>query len=98
MANTLKVAKVASVLELHAQGWSQRRIARELGVSRGAVERQLLSGCIRRQNWDVRRAMNDIQWKDVTFKTLAMTVIMWLPRIRLPLSRCLLSAGPSSQR
>lgn len=41
MANTLKVAKVSSILELHSQGWSQRRIARELGVSRGAVERQL---------------------------------------------------------
>jgi hypothetical protein len=25
MANTLKVAKVASILELHAQGWSQYR-------------------------------------------------------------------------
>lgn len=41
MANYLWVAKVASILELHAQGWSQRRIARELGVSRGAVARQL---------------------------------------------------------
>ena len=41
MANTLKVAKVASIIELHSQGWSQRRIARELGVSRGAVERHL---------------------------------------------------------
>lgn len=41
MVNSLKVAKVASILELHAQGWSGRRIARELGVSRGAVERQL---------------------------------------------------------
>lgn len=41
MANRLKVAKVSSIQELHAQGWSQRRIARELGVSRGAVARQL---------------------------------------------------------
>ena len=44
MANTLKVAKVASIIELHSQGWSQRRIARELGVSRGAVERRLRAG------------------------------------------------------
>ena len=36
MANCLKVAKVSSILELHERGWSQRRIARELGVSRGA--------------------------------------------------------------
>ena len=43
MANRLKVAKVASILELHERGWSQRRIARELGVSRGAVARHLLA-------------------------------------------------------
>lgn len=41
MANHLKVAKVLSIRELHAQGWSQRRIARELGISRGAVSRHL---------------------------------------------------------
>ena len=41
MANVLKVAKVSSIKELHDQGWSQRRIAKELGVSRGAVARHL---------------------------------------------------------
>lgn len=41
MANRLKVAKVSSIHELRSQGWSQRRIARELGVSRGAVSRHL---------------------------------------------------------
>lgn len=41
MANHLKVAKVSSIKELHARGWSERRIARELGVSRGAVRRHL---------------------------------------------------------
>lgn len=41
MANHLKVAKVSSIKELHGQGWSQRRIAEELGVSRGAVSRHL---------------------------------------------------------
>jgi transposase len=41
MANRLKVAKVSSIRELHSQGWSQRRIAGELGVSRGAVSRHL---------------------------------------------------------
>lgn len=41
MANHMKVAKVSSIKELYAQGWSQRRIARELGVSRGAVRRHL---------------------------------------------------------
>ena len=37
MANQLTVAKVLSIKTLHEQGWSQRRIARELGVSREAV-------------------------------------------------------------
>ncbi len=41
MANYLKVAKVLSIHTLHAQGWSQRRIARELGVDRETVARQL---------------------------------------------------------
>lgn len=41
MANHLEVAKVLSIIELYVQGWSQRRIARELGISRGAVERHL---------------------------------------------------------
>ncbi len=41
MVNRLKVANVLSVKQLHAQGWSQRKIARELGVSRSAVARHL---------------------------------------------------------
>ncbi len=41
MANRMKVAKVFSVKQLHDQEWSQRRIARELGISRDAVARHL---------------------------------------------------------
>ncbi len=41
MANRLKVANVLSIKQLHVQGWSQRKIARELGVSRAAVARHL---------------------------------------------------------
>lgn len=41
MANHLKVAKVFSIKTLDAQGWSQRRIARELGVNRETVARYL---------------------------------------------------------
>ena len=37
VSNRLKVAKVLSIRQLHDQGWSQRRIARELGISRDAV-------------------------------------------------------------
>ena len=41
MANHLEVAKVFSIQTLHAQGWSQRRIARELGINRESVARHL---------------------------------------------------------
>jgi transposase len=41
MANELKAAKVFSIQALHAQGWSQRRIARELGIHRETVARHL---------------------------------------------------------
>lgn len=46
MANVLKMAKVHSIQTLHARGWSQRRIARELGIHRGTVARyvQLANG------------------------------------------------------
>ena len=41
MANRLKVAKVLSIKQLHDQGWSQRRIAGALEISRDAVARHL---------------------------------------------------------
>jgi len=43
VANQLKVAKVLSIQTLHAQGWSQRRIARELGIHRETVAAHLKS-------------------------------------------------------
>jgi transposase len=46
MANVLKMAKVHSIQVLHARGWSQRRIARELGVHRETVARYVqLTAC-----------------------------------------------------
>lgn len=39
MANRLKMAKVHSIQVLHARGWSQRRIVRELGIHRETVAR-----------------------------------------------------------
>ncbi|MHC4066959.1 MAG: IS21 family transposase [Planctomycetota bacterium] len=39
MANQLKMAKVKAILGLREQGWSCRRIARELGVHRETVRR-----------------------------------------------------------
>ena len=41
MANRLKMARIQSILSLHAQGWSRRRIARELGIDRETVSRYL---------------------------------------------------------
>jgi len=41
MANRLKMANVQSILSLHERGSSARRIARELGLDRGAVLRHL---------------------------------------------------------
>ncbi len=41
MANQLQVAKVLSIKTLHEQGWSQRRIARELGINRESVAKYL---------------------------------------------------------
>lgn len=39
MSNQLKMAQVQSILALSERGWSQRRIARELGVDRETVSR-----------------------------------------------------------
>jgi IS30 family transposase len=41
MANHLKMALVHSILTLATQGWSRRRIARELGVDRETVSRHI---------------------------------------------------------
>src|SRR5258705_6903085 len=37
----LKVNQHQSIIALHAQGWSRRRIARELGLDRGTVGKYL---------------------------------------------------------
>jgi transposase len=43
MANQLKMALIEAIVSLKARGWSNRRIARELGVDRDTVSRQLRS-------------------------------------------------------
>ncbi|MBK8915394.1 MAG: helix-turn-helix domain-containing protein [Phycisphaerales bacterium] len=50
MANRLKMAKVHSIQTLHAAGWSQRRIARVLGVDRGTVARYVQAARAVEQN------------------------------------------------
>ncbi|NQU76463.1 MAG: helix-turn-helix domain-containing protein, partial [Planctomycetes bacterium] len=44
MANQLKMGLVNSIRTLLTRGWSQRRIARELGVNRETVGRYAKSG------------------------------------------------------
>ena len=41
MANELKMANIQSILTLNKRGWSNRRIARELGIHRDTVGRHL---------------------------------------------------------
>jgi transposase len=41
MANLLKMAKAQAIIVLHAQGWRQRRIARELDIDRETVAKYL---------------------------------------------------------
>lgn len=41
MANYLKMAKVNAIQTLHQRGWSQRRIAREMGADRETVSRYI---------------------------------------------------------
>jgi transposase len=41
MANLLKMAMIDTILSFHRLGWSNRRIARELGIDRDTVARQL---------------------------------------------------------
>ena len=41
MPNLLQVAMIETILSLHGRGWSQRRIARELGIDRETVARHL---------------------------------------------------------
>lgn len=55
MVNRLKVANLLSIKQLHAQGWSQRKIARELGVSRDAVARHL------KQTTDLASPMRSVE-------------------------------------
>jgi len=45
MANQLKMAKIHSILTLHQQGWSNRRIARTLGIHRHTVGRYIVQAC-----------------------------------------------------
>jgi len=41
MMNRLKMAMIETILSLHRRGWSNRRIARELGIDRDAVSRHV---------------------------------------------------------
>src|SRR5205823_4518390 len=42
--NELKVHLQQAIVGLHQQGWSKRRIARELGLDRGTISKYLRAG------------------------------------------------------
>jgi len=44
MANVLKVSHQEAIRSLHEKGWTQRRIARELGLHRQTVGRYIEAG------------------------------------------------------
>ena len=44
MANVLKMAMIETILSFHRLGWSNRRIARELGIDRDTVSRHIPQG------------------------------------------------------
>jgi transposase len=47
MANRLRMAKIQAIKALHARGWRNRRIARELGVDRETVAKYVRAeGCV----------------------------------------------------
>lgn len=48
MANHLAMSKVNGILELHQEGWSQRRIARTLGIDRKTVTAHLAAEASKR--------------------------------------------------
>ena len=54
MSNKLKMDKIEAIRNLAAQGWSQRRIARELDAHRSAVKRALQS--VQADDGDSKRA------------------------------------------
>src|SRR5690554_1822848 len=45
MANLLTMEQQQAIIGLKAQGWSDRRIARELGINRRTVRRYALAKC-----------------------------------------------------
>ncbi len=56
MANRLKMAMIQSILTLHSQGWSERRIARELRVNRETVSRYVRTAAAEAQGDSLKPA------------------------------------------
>jgi transposase len=53
MANTLKMEQILAIQGLHERGWSERRIARELGLHRNTVKRYTRAKCTNPQTGNV---------------------------------------------
>lgn len=47
MSNHLEMAMIHAIVQLREQGWSARRIARELGINRETVGRHMAAACVK---------------------------------------------------
>ena len=54
MSNVLKVSHQEAIRSLHEKGWSQRRIARELGINGRTVRRYMRGGVKMQHHFDPR--------------------------------------------
>ena len=54
MSNVLKVSHQEAIRSLHEKGWSQRRIARELGINGRTVRRYIRGGVKMHHHFDPR--------------------------------------------
>lgn len=61
MANHLKMAVIQAIMALHRRGWSNRRIARELGVHRETVARNIRVGQARSKPAKAPPGSQDVQ-------------------------------------
>ena len=69
MANRLKMAKVNAALMLHERGWSNRRIARTLGIDRKTVSEYVRAAAAKRTEAPIGSAIGE----DDSKRTIAPT-------------------------
>ena len=78
MPNVLKVSHHEAIRSLHQKGWSERRIARELGINRRTVRRYI---------------EGESKWTSISTPDLVRTRIQNAPPFRSPALRVLLGGN-----